>query len=147
MDIVNIYTYTGATGPRRQNAAFTYVIETDTVKGPATLSKTEYEEDITENQAELRVLLAALHRLRRPCMVNIYTDSWYVAAGYEKKWGERWKENGWKNAKGEPAANREEWQEMAELLGTHVFQFFVGVKHSYYAWMQAETQKRRESYV
>lgn len=144
VDIVNIYTYTNRKGPGKKNAAFTYILETETSKGPATLSKTEYLELATENQTELKAITSAVKRLKKPCLINIYTDSFYVAAGYEQKRLEKWIENDWKNAKGKPVANMEEWQEMAKILGIHQFQFFVGLKHSYYSWMKSETEKREK---
>lgn len=144
MDIVNIYTCTSAKGPSKKRVAFTYILEKETEKGPATLTKTEVLELATENQAELKALSAALRRLKKPCMLNIFTDSVYVSAGYEQKRLEKWIENDWKNAKGKPVANMEEWKELADLLGRHTFQFFTGMKHSYYSWMQIETEKREK---
>ena len=144
MDIVNIYTCTSAKGPSKKRVAFTYILEVETEKGPATLTKTEVLELATENQAELKALSAALRRLKKPCMLNIYTNSVYVSAGYEQKRLEKWIENDWKNAKGKPVANMEEWKELADLLGRHTFQFFTGMKHTYASWMETETIKREK---
>lgn len=144
MVIVNIYTCTSAKGPGKKSVAYTYILEVETNKGPATLTKTEVLELATENQAELKALSAALRRIKKPCMLNIFTNSVYVSAGYEQKRLEKWIENDWKNAKGKPVANMEEWKELADLLGRHTFQFFTGMKHSYYSWMKAETEKREK---
>lgn len=144
MDIVNIYTWTSAKGPSKKRVAFTFILEMETEKGPATLTKTDVLELPTENQAELKALSSALQRLKRPCMLNIYTNSVYISAGYEQDRLKKWIENDWKNAKGKPVANMEEWKELAELLGRHKFQFFTGMKHSYASWMQIETQKREK---
>lgn len=139
MDEVNIYTYTNIKGPGKRSGAFTYLLETETLKGPATLSKTEHLE-ATENLAELTALLKALQRLNKTCFLTIYTDSQYVAAGYTQNRIENWIKSGWMTAKGTPVANKEEWQKIAELLVRHAVSFVVGEWHSYKAWLVAETE-------
>lgn len=148
MEQVNIYLYTTIKGPKKHSGVFVCILETETQRGPATLTTIKELEEATENQAELKALLTALKRVKKPCTLSIYTDSNYVAAGYECNRVEKWKESGWINAKGKPVANKEEWQEVAELLNAHEFQFIVK-QHSYYSWMKSEAEKkqRRERYV
>ena len=144
MDLVNIYTRTTIKGPRRRDGCFLYVLEMETSKGPATLSKIEEIENSTENKAELKALIGALKRLKKPCALNIYTYSAHVAAGFDKGWLDGWINNEWKTKKGEPVANMEEWQELANLLNEHEFQFLVGQHHSYSTWMQGELEKKEK---
>ena len=120
MTRVNIYTYTTIKGPRKQAGAFAYILEMETDKDPATLSKIQMLPKVTQNQAELTVLAAALQRIKKPCVLSIYTDCKHVAAAFEKNWIDSWKENGWINARGKPVGNREEWQKAAELLGRYL---------------------------
>lgn len=141
MDEVNIYTYTNIKGPGKRAGGFTYVLETETPKGLATLNKTELIEG-SENLAELTALLRALQRLTKPCILTIYTDSQYVAAGYTQNRIEKWIKTGWLTAKGTPVANKEEWQKTAELLGRHMVSFVVGERHSYKDWLVTETEKK-----
>ncbi len=142
MDEVKIYTYTNIKGPGKRSGAFTYLLETETSKGLATLNKTEFLESATENRAELTALIKALQRLTKPCILTIHTDSPYVAAGYTQNRIKNWIKTGWTNAKGEPVANKEEWQKIAELLGRHMVSFVVREWHSYKAWLVAETEKK-----
>lgn len=141
MDEVKIYTYTNIKGPGKRSGAFTYILETETSKGPATLNKTELIE-ASENLAELTALFRALQRLTKSCILTIYTDSQYVAAGYTQKRIENWIKTGWLTAKGTPVANKEEWQKTAELLGRHMVSFVVGEWHSYKGWLARETEKK-----
>ncbi len=141
MDEVNIYTYTTIKGPGKKSGAFIYILETETAKGPATLTKAELIADVTENQAELRALIKALKRLNKLCNLNIYTDSAYLAAAFNQGWLENWIKNDWRNSRGEPVANMSEWQEMLNLLGRNTFEFHVKKEHSYYKWMRAEAEK------
>lgn len=144
MDMVNVYICTTVKGPRKRAGAYTYILEMETAKGPATLSKTEYMKEATEHQAELQALIAALKRLTKPCALSIYTDSTYLASAIERDWITDWKEKNWVNAKGQPIANMAEWQEMAILLNEHHIQCLVGSRHSYYTWMQQEAKKKLE---
>lgn len=144
MDMVNVYLYTTVKGPRKRAGAYAYILEIETAKGPATLSKTEYMKEATEHQAELQALIAALKRLTKPCALSIYTDSEYLAGALERGWIAEWKKKDWKNAKGQPVAHMSEWQEMAELLNAHCFLCLVGRRHSYYTWMQQEARKKME---
>lgn len=141
MDRVNLYTYTTVKGPGKRSGAYTYILEYITGKGPATLTKTGMLEDVTENQTHLKILREALERIQKPCEIEIYTDSKYLQQG-AKEWLPRWQRAGWVNAKGKPVANREEWEQVAELLGRHLVSFQVGVGHSYRGWLQTETEKR-----
>lgn len=141
MDRVNIYTYTDIRGPRKRAGRYIYLLEQETAKGPATLHKIE-EVTVpeTENKIQLMAVIKALRRLIKSCDLVIHTHSEYVAAGFSKGWIEKWAGNGWKTGKGEPVANRPEWEEMAELLNAHEFEFCTG-RHIYSIWMERELSK------
>lgn len=143
MDRVNLYIYTTVKGPGTKSGTYTYLLEYVTEKGPATLTKQGTLEDATENRAHLRVLREALERLRKPCEIEIYTDSGYLKQGAEV-WLRGWISAGWLNAKGKPVANREEWEQVAELLEKHLATFQVGANHSYRNWIQTETEKKEK---
>lgn len=144
MDRVHIYTYTDISGPRKRTGYYIYLLELGTKNGPVTLHQIEkVEEPETENRVELTAVVRALRRLTKNCDLAIHTHSRYVTAGFEKGWIEKWVKNDWKNGKGEPVANREEWEEMAELLNAHEFQFYQG-RHAYSIWMEREIKTRKE---
>lgn len=144
MDRVHIYTYTDIRGPRKRTGYYIYLLEWKTAKGPATLHKIEkVTTPETEHRIQLTAVIKALRRLRKNCDLVIHTHSEYVAAGINKGWLQKWAENDWKNGKGEPVANKPEWQEMAELLNAHEFEFHAG-RHAYSEWMEREIRKERE---
>lgn len=142
MDSVNIYIAANIKSPRKQDGAYLYLLELETAKGPATLSKMEHVEQVTENQVQLLALTAAVKRLTKVCDLHIFTDSHYLAAGFTE-WLEKWKANGWKNSKGKPVAYREEWLEAAEILCRNTFLFNIGNNHPYRSWMEMELQKEK----
>lgn len=76
-------------------------------------------ENTTNNIMELTAVIEALKILKRPCKVNIYSDSAYVVNAFLQKWIYGWMKKGWKTAGGDPVKNKELWQELYSLTKTH----------------------------
>ena len=72
----------------------------------------------TNNQMELTAAIEALNALKRPCAVEIHTDSQYVKNGIGG-WLHGWKRNGWKTAAKKPVKNVELWQALDEATKRH----------------------------
>ena len=72
----------------------------------------------TNNRMELLAAITALESLKRPCIVDIHTDSSYVKDGITK-WIHGWQKNGWKNASKKPVKNAELWQRLLEAERPH----------------------------
>ena len=81
------------------------------------------EKMTTNNRMELMGVITALKALKRPCQVDLYTDSQYVVNGIEKGWARKWQSNGWMRNKKEKAMNPELWQELLDLLEIHQVSF------------------------
>jgi ribonuclease HI len=76
------------------------------------------EAGTTNNRMELTAAIEALNALKRPCKVDLWTDSVYVRDGITK-WIHGWKRNGWKTAAKKPVKNAELWQALDEALKRH----------------------------
>ncbi len=72
----------------------------------------------TNNRMELMAAISALEALKRPCAVDLHTDSQYVRGGIES-WIHGWKRNGWKTADKKPVKNAELWQRLDEAQARH----------------------------
>ena len=72
----------------------------------------------TNNRMELMAAISALEALKRPCRVEVYTDSNYVKDGITR-WIHNWRRNGWRTADRKPVKNAELWQRLDALMGTH----------------------------
>lgn len=142
MKEVNIYIQSSIRTLKPHDGAVGYILEMKTQNGPATLSNILKIQNATANQSELRALIEALKRLREKCSLTIYTESYYVAAGYEKGWVEHWLTNGWKTARKKETANREEWEELNNLLQNHEFAFRVEKQNEYRGWLRDEVEKK-----
>lgn len=72
----------------------------------------------TNNRMELLAAIRGLESLKRPCKVDLYTDSLYVRDGITK-WIHGWRRNGWRTADKKPVKNAELWQELVEAAAPH----------------------------
>ena len=72
----------------------------------------------TNNRMELAAAIEALKALKRPCRVEIHTDSNYVRDGITK-WIHSWQRNGWRTADKKPVKNAELWQALLEAEAPH----------------------------
>lgn len=65
----------------------------------------------TNNRMELMAAIQALETLRRPCKVELHTDSQYVKNGITQ-WMPAWKARGWKTAAKDPVKNEDLWKRL-----------------------------------
>ncbi|WP_404405841.1 ribonuclease HI [Pelagibacterium halotolerans] len=100
----------GNPGPGGWGAILQYGGTTKELKGGARLT--------TNNQMELTAAIEALNALKRPCEVELYTDSQYVKNGING-WLFSWKKNGWKTAAKKPVKNVELWQALDAAVSRH----------------------------
>ena len=76
------------------------------------------ESPTTNNRMELMAAIEALKALKKPCRVQLWTDSNYVRDGITK-WIHGWRRNGWKTADKKPVKNAELWQALLEACEPH----------------------------
>jgi ribonuclease HI len=100
----------GNPGPGGWGAVLQYNGTVKELKGGATLT--------TNNKMELTAAIEALNALKRPCEVELHTDSNYVKDGLTK-WIRGWKKNGWKTADKKPVKNEDLWRRLDELAAKH----------------------------
>ena len=72
----------------------------------------------TNNRMELMAAISALEALKRPCKVELHTDSQYVQQGIST-WIKQWKRNGWRTADKKPVKNTDLWQRLDTALAHH----------------------------
>jgi ribonuclease HI len=72
----------------------------------------------TNNRMELMAAINALEALKRPCAVELHTDSQYVKNGITG-WIHGWKRNGWRTADKKPVKNEDLWRRLDEAIQRH----------------------------
>jgi len=110
---VVIHTDGGASpnpGPGGWAAILTFRDREKELKGGAT--------ETTNNRMELTAAISALEALKRPCRVDLHTDSQYLRDGITK-YIANWKRNGWRTADRKPVKNVDLWLRLDTALGEH----------------------------
>jgi ribonuclease HI len=76
------------------------------------------EAHTTNNRMELTAAIMALEALKRPCDVDLHTDSEYLRQGITD-WISSWKRNGWRTAARKPVKNSDLWQRLDAAVARH----------------------------
>jgi ribonuclease HI len=83
----------------------------------------------TNNRMELSAAIEGLRALKKPCHVELVTDSQYVRNGITD-WLPKWKANGWIAASGKPVLNQDLWHQLDQLVAQHEVQWNWTPGHS-----------------
>ncbi len=125
MDEVTIYTdgaCSGNPGPGGWGAILMFGSNKKEISGG--------KKETTNNVMELTAVIEALKLLKRPCKVNLYSDSAYVVNAFLQDWISGWIKKGWKNSNKEDVKNKELWQELISLTQVHKVTFNKVKGHS-----------------
>lgn len=76
------------------------------------------ENPTTNNRMEMTAAIKALQSLKKPCQVDLYTDSQYLRKGITE-WVENWKQRGWKTASRKPVKNVDLWKSLDTAIQQH----------------------------
>jgi ribonuclease HI len=116
-EVVTIHTdgaCSGNPGPGGWGAVLRYNGTIKELKGGEALT--------TNNRMELKAATEALNALKRPCEVELHTDSQYVKNGLTA-WIHSWKKNGWKTADKKPVKNVDLWQALDAAVARHTIRW------------------------
>jgi ribonuclease HI len=87
------------------------------------------EPHTTNNRMELMAAISALEALKRPCVVEMHTDSTYVRDGITK-YINNWKRNGWRTAAKDPVKNKDLWERLEAARDVHTVRWHWVKGHS-----------------
>jgi ribonuclease HI len=76
------------------------------------------EPHTTNNRMELMAAIKALEALKRPCRVELHTDSQYLRQGITE-WLPGWKARGWRTAAKAPVKNEDLWRDLDSARQRH----------------------------
>ncbi len=77
----------------------------------------------TNNRMELLAVIDALNLLKKPCKINLYSDSKYVIDAINQKWLDSWKEKNWKLNTKNPVKNIDLWEKFLTAKNPHEIEF------------------------
>jgi ribonuclease HI len=98
----------------------------------------------TNNRMEMMAAIAALEALKRPCTVDLHTDSQYLKDGITK-WINNWKRNGWRTADKKPVKNIDLWQRLDTALAQHELRWHWVKGHAGHDLNERADQLAREA--
>ena len=73
-------------------------------------------EETTNNRMELMGVIVGLEALKKPCVVNVYSDSKYVIDAFNKDWISNWQKTDFRRGKSNEVKNIDLWERL--LLAT-----------------------------
>ena len=118
VDFVRLFT-DGACSGNPGPGGWAYILEHPATGQTRDQSGAVFE--TTNNRMELTGIIEGLASLKRPCEVELVTDSQYVGKGI-REWMPKWKAQGWQRKEGnrlKPVVNLDLWKQLDELLKTH----------------------------
>jgi ribonuclease HI len=104
------------------------------------------EPDTTNNRMELMAAISALEALKRPCAVDLYTDSEYLRNGITK-WIVGWKRNGWRTASKQPVKNVDLWKRLDAAITRHQVHWRWVKGHAGHAMNERADQLARDGLI
>jgi ribonuclease HI len=116
----------------------------------AILASGNYEKELkggevhtTNNRMELMAAIAALEALKRPCQIELHTDSQYLRNGI-MSWISGWKRNGWRTADKKPVKNIDLWQRLDATLTPHTVRWHWVKGHAGHSLNERADQLARD---
>ena len=76
------------------------------------------EPQTTNNRMELTAAIMAIEAVKRPCEIQLHTDSEYLRQGITT-WIHSWKARNWRTADKKPVKNVDLWQRLEAAIETH----------------------------
>lgn len=73
----------------------------------------------TNNRMEILAVLEAFRCLKKPCEVNLCSDSKYVIDALSLGWAKKWRDNGWMRTKKDKALNVDLWDALLLEVDKH----------------------------
>lgn len=77
----------------------------------------------TNNRMELLGVITGLEALKKPCEVEVISDSKYVTDAFNQNWVENWIQNGWRTSTKKPVKNIDLWKRLILLVDRHTVTF------------------------
>lgn len=77
----------------------------------------------TNNRMELMAAIIGLEALRKPCRVDLYSDSKYLTDAFNQKWIDSWQKKNWKTSSGSAVKNKELWERLLRAMEPHSVSF------------------------
>lgn len=138
---VSIYIETDGNDAKKRYRTYAAIVEFVTKHNETITRGACGTENATLNRIMLLALTASLRILNKPCEVTVFMDCPYVTETIRQGRMYEWLAGGWLTMRGEPVANREEWEKVTKLVKRHELIFAPVREHSYSGVLRNEIRK------
>lgn len=121
--LVKIYTDGACSGNPGKGGYGTILMTEDGSGNVHTKEITQGFKNTTNNRMELLAAIVGLEALKRPCDVELTSDSKYLVDAFNQNWIDGWIKKGWKNSKNESVKNRDLWERLLKAKEPHIVKF------------------------
>lgn len=84
---------------------------------------TQGYKNTTNNRMELWAAIVGLEALKKPCNVELTSDSKYLTDAFNQNWIDGWVKRGWKTASKDPVKNKDLWERLLKAKENHNVKF------------------------
>lgn len=77
----------------------------------------------TNNRMELMAVIVGMEALKKPCEVEVISDSKYVTDAFNQHWIDKWKKNNWRTSQKKPVLNPDLWNRLLKAMEQHTVTF------------------------
>ncbi len=92
---------------------------TDTRGTLHTMELSQGYKKTTNNRMELMAAIVGLEALRKPCDVDLYSDSQYLVNAFNQHWIDSWKAHNWMRTRKDPVKNTDLWHRLLLAMEPH----------------------------
>lgn len=121
--LIKIYTDGACSGNPGKGGYGTILIAQDDNGTTHKKELTEGFKVTTNNRMELLAAIVGLEALKKPCDVELTSDSKYLVDAFNQKWVDGWIKKGWKGANKQPVKNQDLWKRLLKAKEPHNVKF------------------------
>lgn len=138
---VQIYVYVAPGFGKVKHGKAIWLVEANTIKGPATKYGIIKEDNISIRRLFLKALLEAQEQLNKSCLINLFVEDEFFKSCIYRSLINKWHKNGYLTARGKPVKNSDLWEKLYQLSNMHSIQLAERTDHEYRSWMITQLKR------
>ena len=121
--LVQIYTDGACSGNPGRGGYGTILVAVDDNGNIRKKEITQGFKNTTNNRMELLAAIVGLEALKKPCDVELTSDSKYLVDAFNQKWIDGWTKKNWVGANKQPVKNQDLWKRLLKAKEPHNVKF------------------------